>query len=62
MDMRKKSPIKFYSILIGSVIGLIIIIVILNCIIKYFKSNKRKGYMSQMDSEEGGSNRISNTF
>ena len=60
-DMKNTNPIQFYSIIIGSIIGLIIVIVVLNTICKYCKSYKRKGYISHMDSDVGKSNKISAT-
>ena len=59
--MRKDNPKKFTIIAIGCVVGLIFIILILNRIIKWCKSYKRKGYMSQIDSDVGMSNKISGT-
>ena len=60
-SLRKSSPAIFYFIIIGSIIGLIVIIIILNASIKYCKSYKRRGYTSQFDSDVGRSNKISGT-
>ena len=59
--MRKENPTKFTVLAICCIVGLIIIIVIINSIIKWCKSYKRKGYMSQIDSDVGRSNKISGT-
>ena len=58
-NLRKEKPGKFTLVLIGCIVGLIVIIVILNSIIKWCRSYKRKGYMSQIDSDVGRSNKIS---
>ena len=62
INLRKKSPGTFYSIIIGAIVGLIISICIFNSIIKCSKKSSRKGYISQVDSDVAGSNRISASY
>ena len=56
--MGKNTKNNINYIFIG-ILVLVIIVVFIICGIKYCKSYKRKGYMSQTDSESGGHNKIS---